>query len=296
MFTEKSAMNTAQLTEELVPLIRDSVTTLPEPTAEALRNAKASAEGGARVQLEAMVEATDISGREQTPICQDTGVPTFFVKVGRSSPHVQELGGLEGTLTAVIRRATEEVPLRPNTVHPITHENPGDNTGRHVPYIEYQMVEGETTTIHYLPKGGGSENMSQLTMMTPGKGMEGVKELVLERVATMEGKPCPPTVLGIGIGGGANIALNLAKETLLRPVGERHEDPAIAELEVELREKANELEIGPMGVGGRPTVLDVKIEYAHRHPGSFPVGIIPQCWCNRRAAISIGPDGSMEVL
>ena len=138
--------------------------------------------------------------------------------------------------------------------------------------------------------------MAQLTMMTPGRGIEGVKELVLERVATMEGKPCPPTILGIGIGGGANIAMNLAKDALLRPVGERHAEADIADLELELLDLTNELEVGPMGVGGQPSVLDVKIEYAHRHPGSFPVGIIPQCWCNRRATVTIGPDGDMEVL
>lgn len=289
-------MNTDHLTEQLVPAIRDSVTSLPQPTADALRSAEESAEGGARVQLGAMLEAMEIGERDTTPICQDTGVPTFFVKVGRGSPFVDQIGDFEALFRNAVRQATEEVPLRPNTVHPITHENPGDNTGRHVPYIEYHMVDGEDISIHYLPKGGGSENMSQLTMMTPGRGLQGVKDLVLERVATMEGKPCPPTILGIGLGGGANIAMNLAKETLLRPVGTRHHEEEIADLERELKESANQLEVGPMGVGGQPTVLDVKIEYAHRHPGSFPVGIIPQCWCNRRAAVSIRRDGSVEVV
>jgi fumarate hydratase subunit alpha len=289
-------MNTDRLTEQLVPAIRDSVTSLPQPTADALRSAEADAEGGARVQLEAMLEAMEIGERDTTPICQDTGVPTFFVKVGRASPFVDQVGEFEALFTNAVRQATEEVPLRPNTVHPITHENPGDNTGRHVPYIEYHMVDDEDISIHYLPKGGGSENMSQLTMMTPGRGLQGVKDLVLERVATMEGKPCPPTILGIGLGGGANIAMNLAKETLLRPVGTRHQERKIADLERELKEAANQLEVGPMGVGGQPTVLDVKIEYAHRHPGSFPVGMVPQCWCNRRAAVSIRPDGSVEVV
>lgn len=282
--------------EQLVPVIRDSVTSLPEPTLRALEDAHSSAEGGAAVQLEAMLEATAIGEQETVPICQDTGVPTFFVKVGRESPHLSLLESMDDILVEAVRQATETVPLRPNTVHPLTHDNPGDNTGRHVPYVEYQMVDGDAITIHYLPKGGGSENMAQLTMMTPGRGIEGVKELVLERVATMEGKPCPPTILGIGIGGGANIAMNLAKEALLRPVGERHEESDIADLELELLEQTNELEVGPMGVGGQPSVLDVKIEYAHRHPGSFPVGIIPQCWCNRRATVTIGPDGDMEVL
>ncbi|MEF8798451.1 MAG: fumarate hydratase, partial [Candidatus Bipolaricaulota bacterium] len=139
-------------------------------------------------------------------------------------------------------------------------------------------------------------NMSQLTMMTPGRGIKGVKEIVLERIASMEGKPCPPTVVGVGLGGSASIAMNLAKKSLLRPVGENHEEPEFADLEEELKLRANNLKVGPMGVGGKTTVLDVKIEYDYRHPASFPVGITPQCWANRRTSFKITPEGEVKEV
>ncbi|MFB6214324.1 MAG: fumarate hydratase, partial [Candidatus Bipolaricaulia bacterium] len=184
-------------------------------------------------------------------------------------------------------------PIRPNTVHPISGKNPGDNTGRSIPWINWDITDGSDLKVTYLPKGGGSTNMSQLTMMTPGKGIKGVKELVLKRIASMEGKPCPPTVVGVGLGGSASIAMSLAKKSLLRPVDERHEEPEIADLEEELRERANNLGVGPMGVGGDTTVLDVKVEYDHRHPASYPVGITPQCWANRRTSFRITPEGDV---
>ncbi|KXB05322.1 fumarate hydratase [candidate division MSBL1 archaeon SCGC-AAA382A13] len=289
-------MNFETLAEKLVDPIKKSVTTIPQPTVKALKKAKDEADEGGKVQLEAMLKAINVGGKEEIPICQDTGVPTFFITVGHSFPAINEIGKLKSSLTSAVRKATEEVPLRPNTVHPITEENPGDNTGRNIPYIEWNITTGKNLKITYLPKGGGSENMSQLTMMTPGKGLKGVKEIVLDRIASMEGKPCPPTTVGVGLGGGANIAMNLAKEAILRPIGERHEEEKIANLERELLEKANELGVGPMGVGGKPTVLDIKIDYAHRHPASFPVGIIPQCWANRRVTVTVNPDGSVEVV
>ncbi len=138
--------------------------------------------------------------------------------------------------------------------------------------------------------------MSRMIMMTPGKGLRGVKELVLERIASMEGKPCPPTVVGVGIGGSDSMCMELAKKALMRPVGVCHTDPQIAALEKELKEKANQLGVGPMGVGGLTTVLDVKIEVEYRHPASFPVGIAIQCWANRQISLRVQPDGSVEVL
>lgn len=289
-------MDLESIESNLVKAIGKSVTTLPRQTLNALKQAMEEEEGSAKVQLEAMLEAVEIGERDGVPICQDTGIPTFFIKIGRSFPDMSEIGMLEKTLINAIEKATEEVPLRPNTVHPITGKNPGNNIGEHVPYVDWSFQEGDNIEIYYLPKGGGSENMCQLTMMTPGRGLKGVKEIVLERIATMEGKPCPPTVIGVGLGGGSNIAMNLAKEAILRPVGERHDEEEISNLESELKERANKLGVGPMGVGGKTTVLDVHLEYAHRHPASFPVGIVVQCWANRRAFVNIDSKGSVEVV
>ncbi|MFW6071221.1 MAG: fumarate hydratase [Candidatus Bipolaricaulota bacterium] len=289
-------MNPEKLARDLVGPIKKSVTTLPEPTLTALKEAREREEDGACVQLDAILEAVEIGQKEEIPICQDTGTPTFYVQLGSDYPAIDQLAEVKKAVREGIRLATEEVPIRPNTVHPISGKNPGDNTGRSIPWINWNIVDGSDLKVTYLPKGGGSTNMSQLTMMTPGKGLKGVKELILKRIASMEGKPCPPTIVGVGLGGSASIAMSLAKKSLLRPVGERNEESEIANLEEELKERANNLGVGPMGVGGKTTVLDVKIEYDYRHPASYPVGITPQCWANRRNSFRITPEGEIEEV
>jgi len=284
------------LAENLVEPIKTAVTTLPGPTLEALKEAKNAEEGGARVQLEAILEAVEVGEKEGIPICQDTGTPTFYFELGSNYPGIENLNDVQEAVRKAVQLATEEVPIRPNTVHPLTGKNPGDNTGKSIPWLNWTITEGTDLKVTYLPKGGGSTNMSQLTMMTPGRGIKGVKEIVLERIASMEGKPCPPTVVGVGLGGSASIAMNLAKKSLLRPVGENHEEPEVADLEQELKHRANNLKVGPMGVGGDTTVLDVKIEYDYRHPASFPVGITPQCWANRRTSFKITPEGKVKEV
>ena len=286
-------MSQNSLENELVEAIRRAVTSVTPETEAKLRAAVGIESSDApKVQLNAILENINVGTRESRPICQDTGTPTFFIQAGSDFPM---LGQLCGVITKAVRRATKEIPLRPNAVDPITHENSNDNTGRYVPVIHWDITDGSEATIHVIPKGGGSENMSKLVMMTPGRGLKGVKEIVLEHVAAMEGKACPPTIIGIGLGGGSDLALELAKKALLRPVGERHPGRQVAAIEEELLEKINRLGVGPMGVGGATTVMDVKIEYAHRHPASFPVGIVPQCWANRQTTVHIDADGTVEV-
>ena len=137
--------------------------------------------------------------------------------------------------------------------------------------------------------------MSTLGMLKPGVGIEGVKDFVIEKILQAGGQPCPPTIIGVGIGGGADLSLKLGKKALLRPVGTRHPDPKIAKIEEELIQRINTNGSGPMGLGGKTTVLDVHIEKAHRHPASLPVGIVVQCWAARRARIIIHSDLSWEV-
>ncbi len=286
-------MNPENLAHKIVEPIEQAVTTLPKSTLSALKKAKDKEDKGARVQFEAMLEAVEIGKKEKIPICQDTGTPTFYVRVGNQFPEIGELDDVQKAMRKAVQLATEEVPIRPNTVHPLTGKNRGDNTGKLIPWIDWTMVEGSDLEVTYMPKGGGSTNMSQLSMMTPGRGIKGVKEIILKRIASMEGKPCPPTIVGVGLGGSASIAMNLAKKSLLRPVGESHPEPEIAELEDELKERANRLGVGPMGVGGKTTVLDIKIEYDYRHPASFPVAITPQCWANRRSSFKITPEGGI---
>ncbi len=277
----------------LVEAIKSAETLLPRDVVAALERARDREEGPARVQLEAILENVRLAREKRLPICQDTGTQTFLVRVGTRFPYLEEL---RTAIPEAVRRATEEVPLRPNTVHPFTKVNPGDNTGRFIPYVTWELVPGDSAEIHLLPKGGGSENCCKLVMLTPAKGMPGVKQAVVEHIANCRGLPCPPTVVGVGIGGGADLSLKLGKLALLRPVGQRHPEPEVAALEAELEEMLNALGVGPMGLGGKTTVLAVHVEYAHRHPASFPLGIVVQCWADRRAHVVISPAGEVTVL
>ncbi len=281
-----------ELIEGLKEALRRAATVLPADVVRALEAARDREEGPARVQLEAILENVALAREKGVPICQDTGTQTFFVRVGTKFPYLDEL---REAIPEAVRRATEEVPLRPNTVHPFTRKNPGDNTGRFIPYITWELVPGDSAEIHLLPKGGGSENCCKLVLLTPAKGIPGVKRAVVEHIAACRGLPCPPTVVGVGIGGGADLSLKLGKLALLRPVGTRHPEPEVAALEEELEGMINALGVGPMGLGGKTTVLAVHIEYAHRHPASFPLGIVVQCWADRRAHVVISPKGEISV-
>jgi len=281
------------IVDSIVEAIRLAVTELPEDVVEALKRAYSEeSDRIARFNLRNILKTVEIGRKDGIPICQDTGTLTFFVEAGVESPF---LGEVEGWIVEAVRRATMEIPLRPNAVDLLTNRNSGDNTGRFVPVIHWEPVEGDSLRIALLPKGGGSENCSALAMLSPGEGRDGIKRFVMERIRGCGGKPCPPVILGIGIGGSADMALILAKKALLRPLGVRHENGEIARLEEELLESVNSLDIGPMGMGGKTTALDVKVEYAHRHPASLPVGLIVQCWAHRRAFLEIESDGSTRI-
>lgn len=276
----------------IVELIRKAETELPKDVIDSLKKAYEIEEGVAKTQIEAILTNIDLAKKSKRPMCQDTGIQTFFVTIGKDFPHIEKLKEI---ILNGVKKATKEIPLRPNTVDTLTNENHKDNTGLQIPYITWEFSEGSDVKITALPKGGGSENMSKLGMLKPGVGIEGVKDFVVEEMIKAAGNPCPPTVVGVGIGGGADLSLKLGKKALLRPVGERHKDKNIAKIEEELIKRINASGIGPMGLGGKTTVLDVHVEKAHRHPASLPVGIAVQCWADRRAHMIIHSDGSWEV-
>ena len=287
-------MDEAKIRSALVEAMRVAATRLPSDVVVALRTARereTSLLGAA--QLDAILENIDIAGTRSVPMCQDTGIQTFFVEAGVSSPH---LAGVRGWIAAAVAAATVDIPLRPNTVDPFTGENPGNNLGRFMPPINWELVDGDDILITVLPKGGGSENMSTLKMLPPGVGIKGIKRAVVDHIVGCGGKPCPPTILGVGIGGGADIALKLGKKAVLREIGSRHPEFGAAELEQELLELINMSGVGPMGVGGATTCLAVHVEYAHRHPASLPLGILVQCWADRRAKVRLKADGPVEVI
>jgi fumarate hydratase subunit alpha len=285
-------MNFNDIKTGIVTLIGKAETELPIDVIKALEESNKIEEGVAKTQIEAILKNIDLAKKTRRPMCQDTGIQTFFVTVGVEFPHINKLKEL---ITDAVKIATKEIPLRPNTVDPFTGENHKDNTGDGIPYITWEFTEGSDVNITVLPKGGGSENMSKLGMLKPGVGLDGVKDFVVNEMIQAAGNPCPPTVVGVGIGGGADLAMKLGKKALLRPVGDRNKNKTIAKIEEEIIKRINDSGIGPMGLGGKTTVLDVHIEKAHRHPASLPVGITVQCWADRRAYMVINSDGTWEV-
>ncbi len=288
-------MEIGKLVEDVAfNLLKLAVIRLPSDVKEALQRAyKEETSEAGRVNLKAILSNIEFAEKLNTPLCQDTGTIIFYVKAGAQAKGLEKV---EAALRSATKRATREVPLRPNAVDPFTRKNSGDNTGRFIPYINWEIIEGDSIEITALPKGGGSENVSALGMITPGEGVRGLKKFVIDTVIKAGAKPCVPNILGVGVGGGADIAMKLAKKALLRPLNQSNSNPELAQLEKELLEAANSTGIGPMGLGGKSTVLGVKVEYAHRHPASYPVAVAYQCWAARRATARINADGTVEYL
>lgn len=275
-------------------LLKLAVVQLPSDIKDALKRAyKEETSEAGRVQFEAILKDIELAEKENTPLCQDTGIIIFYVKAGAKA---KDLDAIETALQNATRRATKEIPLRPNAVDPFTQKNSGDNTGRYIPYINWEVTNSDFVEITAFPKGGGSENVCTIGMITPGEGVNGLKKFVIDAIIKAGAMPCPPTIVGVAAGGGADISMKLAKASLLRPLNEPNPNPDLAKLEKELYEAANSTGIGPMGLGGKFTVLGVKVDYAHRHPASYPVAVAFQCWAARRATARIYSDGTVEYL
>jgi fumarate hydratase subunit alpha len=246
---------------------------------------------GKRV-LETIHRNVEIADDERNLVCQDTGIAVYYCRVGEGfSLHPARI--YEALRTGT-ERATVEHPLRSNTVHTLTRENTGQNVGYRVPIVHWDFVpDWDGLDVKCVPKGSGSENMSFLKMCVPADGVRGIKQFVLESIVDAGGKPCPPGIVGVGIGGSADYAMHLAKEAIARPVGTRNPDPEVAKLEEELYDLLNETGIGPMGLGGDVTVLSCHIEHADTHMTLNPVAVNYQCWAARRASAHVAADGSI---
>ena len=236
----------------------------------------------ARLNIEAILKNIKLAEEKQIPMCQDTGLPVIFVKLGNV-----EVENLRAGIEEGIEKATKERPIRPNIVDPITRENTNINVGDYIPPIDIELIDEDYLEITILPKGFGSENNNAMKMALPAEGIQGIKDFVVESVLKAKGKPCPPTVIGVGIGGTSDLCLKLGKKALLGEVGKRNPDPEIAKLELEILEEINKSGIGPMGLGGKTTTLDVKILKAHTHTAGLPVGVCVQCWADRHATTKI---------
>ena len=234
-----------------------------------------------RAILRQLVENAEIAKKGVFPICQDTGYSVFFIEMGQNTLIVG--GNLNEAISEGVRKGYKDGFLRKSIVaDPLRRENTKDNTP---PVIWTEVVPGDKLKITMAPKGGGSENMSEVAMLRPADGAEGVKKFVIDKVSRSGGNPCPPIVVGVGIGGTFEKVAWLAKKSILRPIGSRHPDPFYAQMEEELLKDVNKLGIGPQGLGGRITALDVHIEVYPCHIASLPTAVNIQCHAARHQTV-----------
>ncbi len=261
-------------------LCREANYELPDDVVQALERASRREQSPlGRTILKSILQNASIASEGSYPICQDCGVATFFVEVG-SDVRIEGMT-LEQALTEGTRKGYAEHYLRNSIVSdPMRRENTGDNTP---PFIHTRLVEGDKIRIRFMPKGSGSENMSSVEMLSPSDGLEGVKKAVLECVEKAGAKPCPPIIVGVGIGGTFDKCAELAKLALFREIGPKHPEPFYDKLERELLKDINSLGIGPLGFGGTVTAFAVHIKAAPCHIASLPVSVNLQCHAARRA-------------
>lgn len=274
------------LTKDFLELVRLAATDLAPDIEKSLQEAVDREEDGsaAKGAMETIVKNVEMARKDSTPICQDTGTPIFYVFY----PEGWSTRKLRAQIQEAVIQATKLSYLRPNSVNAVTGKNTGDNSGDdHYPTIHFEEVEGDTLTADLMLKGGGCENVGAQyklpdNRLGAGRDFEGVRKVVLDAVHQAQGKGCAPGVLGVSIGGDRSSSYIASKEALLRRLDDENTDPQLAELEDRLTKEANQLGIGPMGFGGKTTVLGTKIKGLHRLPASYFVSISYMCWAYRR--------------
>ena len=285
------------MTENFVELIKSTSTDLsPDIELAVSRSCKEEAEGSAaRGALQTILDNVKLSRETGRPICQDTGTPIFHVwyPLGTSQRKLRE------QILAALRQATERAFLRPNAMEALSGKNSGDNTGVDFPTIHFEEWENNYLKVGLMLKGGGSENCGcQYSVPSPefpaARDTTGVRKAVLDAAFKAQGLGCAPGILGVGIGGDRATSVIKAKEQLFRPLGDTNEDPKLDKLEKLLYREINSLGIGPMGFGGKTTVLGVKMAQLHRLPASFFVSVAYMCWADRRKIMTV-KNGKVEI-
>jgi fumarate hydratase class I len=284
--------------KQILELIRQVSTNLPADVVEALVEAKNRevANSRGRLSLQAILKNIELAQKQSVPICQDTGWPTFFVR----APYTYDRPKLKKQIIAAVQKATKLGYLRPNAVDSLTGKNSGDNTGEYYPTVYFERTTNKNVEIALLLKGGGSENVSaqvSLPMETDfgraGRDVEGVKKAVLQIVKDAQGKGCAPGIIAVAIGGDRTRGWLLAKRDLLKPINEENPDPKLRKFEVDILRSANKLGIGPLGLGGKTTLLGCRASVAHRLPASFFVTVAYSCWAERRGEIVMNAKGQI---
>ncbi|MBE5731292.1 MAG: fumarate hydratase [Clostridiales bacterium] len=272
-----------KITDALVHLVRSACLSLAPGVVERLRQAEQNEENQtARFALKTLIDNAELAASNAVPVCQDTGMAVVFAEIGQDVRFVG--GSFTDAVNEGVRRGYKEFFLRNSVLDPITRKNTGDNTPA---IIHTSIVLGDKVKLTLLPKGFGSENMSKLYMLTPAAGVAGVMDKVVEAVFSAGSNPCPPIIVGVGIGGTADYAMLLAKKALLRDVGVSSADPQLAEMEQILLTRINDLGIGAQGFGGKTTALEVRIEKHPTHIAALPVGVAIQCNAHRVARTEV---------
>lgn len=262
-------------------IIRLANTKLPADIIWALEAASEwESNTAAASQLGAILENVKKAEVLARPMCQDTGIPIFWVR-GKVDCTIS------ADIAAAIENCTKNIPMRPNTVNVINRRNNGNNLGRGMPEIHYIPTDADYTEIGVMLKGAGSENMTRLKMLNPSDGMAGVRKFIVDSVIDAGGRPCPPGIIGVGIGGTADHCVSMAKEALMEPLDHEEDDDELRQLEEDLFVELNRSGLGPMGLGGDTTVLGVKVRQADCHTASLPVCVNMGCWATRRASVKI---------
>jgi fumarate hydratase class I len=282
------------LTNQFLELVRLTATSLPHDVENAIVEAYQNEDDGsaAKGAFDAILNNVKMAREKSTPICQDTGTPIFYVYY----PEGWSTRKLRTQIRAAVAEATRKSYLRPNAVDSITGKNTGDNLGDdHYPTIHFEEVGGDTLTVELMLKGGGCENVGMQyklpnSELNAGRDLDGVRKVVLDAVYQAQGKGCAPGILGVAIGGDRGSSYLTSKEALLRKLDDQNEDPSLAEFEQTVYEQANQLGIGPMGFGGKTTVLGVKAKSTHRLPASFFVSVSYMCWAYRRRKMTVFAD------
>jgi len=285
------------LTTHILELVRLAATDLPPDVEESLRKAVENETPGsaARGALETILKNVELARQNSTPICQDTGTPIFYVYY----PEGWSTRKLRAQIESAVATATARTYLRPNAVDSLTGKNTGNNLGGHYfPSIHFEEVEGETLTIDLMLKGGGCENVgAQYSLpdnaLGAGRDLAGVRKVALDAVHKAQGKGCAPGILGIAIGGDRGSSYYASKEVLFRQMEDENPDPQLAALEKRLTAEANQMGIGPMGFGGKTTVLGAKITSLNRLPASYFVTVSYMCWAYRRRRMTF-KDGEVS--
>lgn len=274
----------------LVELIRRASVDLSPDVENALKDALEKEDEGSpsKAVLKTIIKNIELARKNNTPMCQDTGSLIFYIDMPEGARERYYVD----TIKQAVEEATQKQFLRPNAVDPITGKNSGNNIGKNAPFFHIRRWDSNEVRIRLLLKGGGSENVGTqyklpYAPLKAGRDLDGVRKVILDAVHKAQGLGCAPGIIGVGIGGDRATSYILSKEQFFRKIGERHPEKELARFELKLKDDLNQLNIGPMGFGGKTTVLDVFVDWQHRHPATFYVAISYNCWAFRRKTMVI---------